>query len=337
MPFRHPAEFVTADGDGQSRGNMTQPTESQKLGSPATGVLQTSTVAVQNVHAPFPARVWDRTPAPRHIGLALGGGAARGPAHIGVLQVLLDAQIPINMIAGCSAGAIVGALFAAGISPWRQEELVRDMHWSSISTLSLFDFRNLPTSLLGLPQGLFDMDKLIKWMDKVLDGPRHFDELQIPFAAIATDIVTGEAVIMNDGEVAPAVRASCTVPGIFTPYKRRGRLLVDGGVIANLPVQVVREMGAEYVIAVDLLPPPRENDIVPENMLAISLTSLYALIRVNQDYSNVANCTITPPIGAFSLVDMSASDALIAAGRAAAEAALPSILAALHQDPVSAQ
>lgn len=312
---------------------MTKPTEVQNLDGHATGVLQSTTVAVQNIQTTMPARVWDRPPVPRHVGVALGGGAARGPAHVGVLQVLIEAQIPIHMIAGCSAGAIVGALYAAGVSLWRQQEVVRDLHWNNLSTLSLFDFKGLPTSLLGLPQGLLDLDKLIKWMEKIMDGPRRFDELQIPFAAIATDIVTGEVVIMNEGEVAPAVRASCTVPGIFTPFRRNGRLLVDGGLIANLPVQVVREMGAEYVIAVDLLPPPHENDIIPENLVAISLTSLYALIRANQDYGNVANCTITPPIGSYSLVDLSAAEELIAAGRAAAQAALPTIQAALQQAP----
>ncbi len=312
---------------------MTNPTEHQTRVGPAQGVPQHTTLTLQGMYSPFPARVWDSPPAPRHVGLALGGGAARGPADIGVLQVLTEANIPIDMIAGCSAGAIVGALYAAGISPTRQHELVRDLHWNTISSLSLLDFKSLSTSLLGMPMGLLDLDRLITWLDKIWDGPRDFAQLQTPFVAIATDIVSGEMVIMNEGKVAPAVRASCSVPGVFTPFRRQGRLLVDGGVIANLPVQVVREMGAEYVIAVDLLPPPQEDDHAPENLIAISLTALYALMRANQDHGNRANCIITPAIGAFSLVDMGAAEALIAAGRAAAEAALPTIQAALHPAP----
>lgn len=268
---------------------------------------------------------------PSHVGLALGGGAARGFAHIGVLEVLEEAHIPVHMIVGCSSGAIIGALAAAGISATRQHELVRDLRWNTLSTLSL----RLPTlsslhlSLKGFPLGLLDLDRLIAWMDEALHeglGENHnFDALKLPFAAIATDIVTNEVVVMNDGAVGPAVRASCSVPGIFTPYRRADRLLVDGGVIANLPVNVIRQMGAEYVIAVDLLPVPSANCKEPENIVDLSLTSLYALIRANQGYGEQANCTIAPDIDRFSLIDLAAAEELIAAGRTAAESQLPKI------------
>jgi NTE family protein len=257
----------------------------------------------------------------------LGGGAARGLAHIGVLEVLEEEGIPIHMIAGCSSGALVGALFAAGIAATQQHELVRNLRWNALSSLSLRPPRlsSLQFSLKGLPLGLLDLDKLIGWLEQRLEGIQEIAQLKMPFAAIATDIVTGELVIMNDGAVGPAVRASCSVPGIFTPYRRGKRLLVDGGVIANLPVQVVRQMGAEYVIAVDLLPIPGEHVKEPENIVDLSLTAIYALIRANQSYGEQADCTIVPAIEHYSFLDLTVSEELIAAGRTAAESQLPTI------------
>lgn len=276
--------------------------------------------------------VWDRPPAPRHVGLALGGGAARGFAHIGVLEVFEEAKIPIDMVAGCSCGAIIGALYAAGISARQQHDLIRDLRWNHISTLSLLPrgFSSLHFSLKGFPLGMLDLDKLISWLQGVMGEVNRFEQLRLPFAAVATDIVSDELVIMNDGPIGPAVRASCSVPGVFTPYRRDNRLLVDGGVIANLPVDVVRQMGAEYVIGVDLLPAPGLHQREPENIVEVSFTSIYALMRANQGYSEQADCTITPKIEQFSLMDLTAAEGLIAAGRAAAEEHLPTIQRALR-------
>ncbi len=280
----------------------------------------------------FPLLVWDHPPAPRHVGLALGGGAARGFAHIGVLEILEEEGIPIDMVAGCSSGAIIGALFAAGIPAHRLHELVRDLRWHTISKLSLLPrgFSSRSRSLTGFPLGLLNLDKLIQWLQDSIGDIHDFAQLRLPFAATATDIVTGELVVMNEGAVGPAVRASCSVPGIFTPYRRHERLLVDGGVIANMPVQVVRQMGAEYVIAVDLLPSPNIYSKVPENIVDLSFTSIYALIRANQGYSEQADCTIAPDIEQYSLMDLTAAEGLIAAGRDAAKVHLPTIRRALH-------
>jgi NTE family protein len=257
----------------------------------------------------------------------LGGGAARGFAHIGVLEVLEEAKIPIHMVAGCSSGAIIGALYAAGISAHQQHELVRGLRWHTVSTWSLLPrrFSPLNLSLKGLPLGLLNLDKLAEWLQVGMGTVTDFDDLRLPFAAVATDIVTGELVVMNSGEIGPAVRASCSVPGVFTPYRRGERLLVDGGVIANLPVEVVRQMGAEYVIAVDLLPVPSAPRKEPENIVDLSFTSIYALIRANQGYGEQADCTLTPDIGAYSLMDLMVTEELIAAGRAAADAQLETI------------
>src|SRR5688500_7356716 len=140
---------------------------------------------VQNHGQVYPQQVWDRTPAPQHVGLALGGGAARGFAHIGVLAVLEDAGIPIHFIAGCSSGAIIGALFAAGIPAAQQHELVRGMRWNTVSTLSLLPSRSsiLRFPLKGFPLGVLDLDKLIVWLQQAMGDVHDFSHLQIPFAA----------------------------------------------------------------------------------------------------------------------------------------------------------
>jgi NTE family protein len=174
------------------------------------------------------------------------------------------------------------------------------------------------------------LDRLIAWIDEVLDGPMTFDQLKIPFAAIATDIVTGQMVIMNEGALAPALRASCTVPGIFTPFRRNDRLLVDGGAINNLPVSAVQQMGAEYVIGVNLLALPVGCQMEPPNVLEVSLTALYALIRASQHDIVGADCLIEPEIADISVANIGAAHELVEAGYIATKVAIPQILAALQ-------
>ena len=279
----------------------------------------------------FPLLVWDRPPVPHHVGLVLGGGSARAMTHIGVLEVFEEEGIPINMIAACSGGAVVGALLAAGVSPKKMHELSRGLSWQTLTTPSLRP-RHLTSLRLirnGFPLGLLSLDPLMDWLEENMGDVQEFAQLKVSFAAVATDISTGELVVMNDGKIGPAVRASCSVPGIFTPFRRNDRLLVDGGVIANLPVQVARQMGAEYVIAVNLLPFPGTPRKEPENIVDLSLTSIYDLIRANGVYSEHADCTISPDIDRFSFRDLTAAEELIAEGRAAAEAQLPKIRHAL--------
>jgi NTE family protein len=286
---------------------------------------------VDMAHNPVRKIVWEKRPTPRHVGLALGGGAARGIAHVGVLEALDEHKIRIDYIAGASAGALVGGLYAAGVSARRLRELAAGLRWRAISHLSLpaLDLSSLNLSTPILPLGLLEMDRLMEWIGRILGGPIRFDQLNIPFAAIATDIVTSEMIVMNEGEIAPAIRASCSVPGVFTPYRRNGRLLVDGGAINNLPVSVVRQMGAEYVIAVDLLPFPGDAPAEPHSIIEVSMTALYALIRASQNEGPLADCAITPAIAHISLADLGAAEELMEAGRQATEAMLPLIKADL--------
>ena len=212
------------------------------------------------------------------IGLVLGGGGAKGGAHIGVLKVLEELQVPIDFIAGTSAGAVMGGLYASGMSIEALERAVRATDWQDLLTdraprnrlsfLRKQDDRESPTRLeLGfndgrfqLPPGLItgqNVETTLRALALPAARVRSFEFLGIPFRAVATDIETGEMVVLGRGDLATALRASMSLPGAFTPVEVEGRLLVDGAVVRNLPVDVVREMGADVVIAVDLSSPLR--------------------------------------------------------------------------------
>ena len=277
---------------------------------------------------------WDRQARPRRIGLVMGGGAARGIAHIGALQVLEENGVYPQVLAGTSVGALVGGLYAAGISPIRMANLLPDLNWFEFATLQIpsLSWGDLARTI---PMGLVDLDKLIGWIEIVVGAEARFDQLNITLAAVATDLITGEVVVMNEGPIAPAIRASCSVPGVFTPYRRNDRLLVDGVVVNNMPVRVARDLGADYVIGVDLLPVLASEDGVnaanaePRNVVEVAMTALFMLARATQIESALADVVVTPAIAHFNLADLTAGEELIAAGRRAMSAAMPKILADL--------
>ncbi|MDB6154289.1 MAG: hypothetical protein JWL90_2742 [Chthoniobacteraceae bacterium] len=208
------------------------------------------------------------------IGLVLSGGGARGVAHIGVLKALEELHIPIDYIAGTSMGAIVGGLYASGMSPEELEQWFHEVDWRYLLSdappregrsfrSKEREFRlnqNLELGISGkgniqLPTGLIAGQKLIINLRELTLSVRDvhdFDRLPIPFRAVATDLETGEKVVLSGGDLPEAMRASMAVPGIFTPYRTGGRLLVDGGLASNLPIETVKAMGADIVIAVDL-------------------------------------------------------------------------------------
>lgn len=175
----------------------------------------------------------------RKIGLALGSGLARGLAHIGVIKTLLNAGIRVDYMAGTSMGSVIAALHACGLKIKMMERLAE-----SISRRTWMDF-TFPR------MGLIAGDRL-EQLVFMLTGRRNFEDLDIPMAAVATDIMIGEKIVLRHGPVARAIRASCSIPGIFNPVEIEGRLLVDGGVLERVPTRVVREMGADLVIAVDV-------------------------------------------------------------------------------------
>lgn len=175
------------------------------------------------------------------IGLVLGGGGARGYAHIGVLRALLEHNCQPVAISGCSMGGLVGAFFAAGYSPDAMEALIREA--------KLIKF--LEVGSLG---GIIGGGGLEKFLHEHL--PENFEELSLPLAVTTVDVQKGELVILRSGKLIPALRATSALPGIFSPMKHRERYLIDGGLLNNLPVDVIRTMTLEPIIAVDVAAPP---------------------------------------------------------------------------------
>jgi len=184
------------------------------------------------------------TPSRPRIGLALGSGAARGLAHIGVLKVLEQAEIPIDIIAGTSMGAFIGAMYAAGVPVDHMEKAALEIDWRSMAKLLV---PVLPTS------GLTDSKKLVSFMAELLPA-RDFEDLNRPLAITATDINTGEAVIIKQGDLLEALRAGLAFPGIFSPVRFGQRFLVDGGLCKPIPIDVARHLGADKVIGVCTIP-----------------------------------------------------------------------------------
>jgi len=181
----------------------------------------------------------------KKIGLALGGGYAWGLAHIGVLRVLKDEGIPIDMIAGTSIGAFIGAFYAARGNITRIEKVANNLTRARL--LSLVDLTFPKTGLIG---GY----RLKSWGKSIFGRDIKFKDLQIPFACVATDIVTGREVVIKEGSVMEAVRASFSVPGLFSVVKREGKYLVDGSLVNPVPVSTLKDMGAEFIIAVNVFP-----------------------------------------------------------------------------------
>lgn len=244
---------------------------------------------------------------PPKIGLALSGGATHGAAHIGVLRVLEKEGIKLDFITGTSAGAIVGSAYCSGMKVDELSDLWRTMRWPTL----------LRPSLLH-SMALFDTSPMEVFIRSKF-GDCEFKDLDIPFAAIACDIVTSERVVLNSGPLAPAVRASAAVPGLFSPVEIDNHLLVDGGIVDNLPVTEVKKMGADYVIAVDLA--VRGGAFKrPENPFEV----LMEMINIMQSRSTLpdpseCDCYIRPDVSKYSKWEFGDSDAVENEGVKAAE------------------
>ena len=255
----------------------------------------------------------------KKIGLALSGGGARGFAHLGVLRVLERRSIPIDVIAGTSAGSLAGAGIAAGLSADELIEVGRKITWLNMTRPAYSPRALLSNALMG------------SFIRKHFPA-RTFEELKLPFAATACDMKTGEAVILKDsGNLALAVRASCAVPGVFLPLDAGdGRLLVDGGVVLPVPTGVVREMGADVVIAVDLLASGTSFRSAPRTLVGMLFQSAMFMLRAaskGQHYD--ADVVIVPEIGHIRPDELGKREQLIELGEKAAIAAMPQIEAAL--------
>jgi NTE family protein len=177
----------------------------------------------------------------KKVGLVLGGGVARGIAHVGVLKVLQEAKVPIDYVVGTSAGSLVAAVYASGMELSLLENIVTRIHWNDFVKFTLFK--------PGFNSPLAIEEFIIKYI-----GDVKFSDLKIPFAAIATDLRTGARVVLNEGRVAKAVSASACFPGFFSPVDMGNRHLIDGGIAGNVAADSARELGADYVIVSDVIP-----------------------------------------------------------------------------------
>jgi len=249
---------------------------------------------------------------PVRIGLALGGGAVRGAAHVGVLNILDKAGLAPAVITGCSAGALVGALYAAGLSAPDISALARTLHWK----------RLVRPSITG--RSLFETSRLAAFLDKTLDG-REFADLALPFATVACDLTTARRVVLDTGPVASAVVASSAIPGVFPPVERDGMLLVDGSLVDMVPAALARSMGADIVVAVDVSGPlPRRP---PKTMVQIMVAVSALQPGVAEQLARDADLVLTPAVDAYAFWELSRMSEFEQAGERAAEESLPLVQA----------
>jgi NTE family protein len=263
----------------------------------------------------------------KKVGLALSGGSARALAHVGVLEVLERENIPIDMIAGTSGGAIVGALYARSLEVASLKQHALDLAWTKV-----FPMLDISLSKTGLIKGNKIQDVLASY----LGGNIEFKDLKIPFACVASDIDTGEEVVFNSGSVTKAVRASISLPGIFTLVKLNNRYLVDGALTTPVPVEVVKRMGADFVIAVSVLPDTiinsgeatkghlidqKEPNVFHVMMQFMHITS-HKLVLESLHHSNVI---IEPDVHNIGAADFHKVQECIMQGEKAALEALPEI------------
>jgi len=256
-------------------------------------------------------------PAPR-IGLALGGGFARGIAHAGVLKVFQQNHIPIHCITGVSAGSIVAAAFASGATP---EEIAR--------TGCAMRFTDVGRWTLGR-LGLVGSERMNRFLERLLKVHR-FEEMRIPLGVLATDLATGATVTFSKhGPVFAAIRASCSYPGLFHPVRHEGRLLVDGAMSMEIPAALARELGATHVIAVHL--PARGAAAPPHNMFQVVNRCFQILQSRSEDsWRTAADLVISPDVRGIDWDGFQLGPRMIAAGEAAALEAMPVIRAWLGE------
>jgi len=266
----------------------------------------------------------------RIVGLALGSGAARGLAHIGVLTVLHKEGVPIDMIAGTSAGAAIGALYAQR----------RDANFIKKLALDLSRMRLYPFTDFTLPKsGIIGGKKIKDWFRSVIGRDVQFSDLKIPFACVATDITTGEEMVLSEGSVVEAIRASISIPGIFTPAKREGRYLVDGGLVNPVPVSVLKRMGADFTIAVNVIPDitaiDRSHWLAKQgakapNILNIVMQSIYIGSRsLARSSLEDADIIIEPRVAHISPADFHSAKECIQEGERVTQDSIPIIKKAI--------
>ncbi len=295
-----------------------------------------------------PSHALDPAERPK-IGLALSGGGTKAGAHIGVLRVLDENRVPIDYIAGTSAGAIIGSLYAAGLNPDEIEAAVAGIDWDDMledsPSRADLPFRRKRDSYnylvkyrpgyndgaITLPMGLVHGQKVVQFFRRHFDAysdVSDFDELPIPLRVVATDLVSGDAVVIGDGDLALSVRASMSIPVFFTPVEIDGRKLIDGGPANNLPIDVVRKMGADVVIAVDITSPLlRDEELDSAVSVADQMTNLLTQRTVQEQVAGLSagDILIRPNLEDIGGLDFGRTLDPIVPGELAASSVLPAL------------
>jgi NTE family protein len=257
------------------------------------------------------------------VALVLGGGSAKGFAHVGVIRVLEQEKIPIHMIIGTSVGSLIGGLYAANPDSFQLEWLA-----FKIERGDILDF-SIASSKFGPVQGA-KLESFIEQNIKV----KKIEDTKIPFWPVATDINTGETVTLEKGSISKAIRASCSIPGIFVPVPFHNRTLVDGGITDNIPCDIAKAKGADIIIAVNLQKDVKNNQI--DSVLDIIAQSISIMMReTSKPKMACANVVIEPDIKGVSLFDFSQKKAVMEEGIKAAQTAVPRIkeLIAKYRQP----
>lgn len=280
------------------------------------------------------------------LGLALGSGGARGLAHCGVLEAFHAAGLPVHVVAGTSMGSLVGALYARtpdpeqvwqALSSYREDNEVADQ-WAAFvphreedeNALtrpwhSLFDFMQrgriaVRTMTTNSVEG---RDKLRGPLQRLFDGCSDFDDLALPFATVALDLVGGEMVVYDEGDLVEGVYASCAIPGVFPPIERDGQIIVDGGGPYRVPVEACRALGADFVVAVDI-PGYQETNL--RNGFDLGMRSnTIARDRLNQFVCDTADMLVRPDVRHVHWADFGAAEEVRQIGRQATETAMPEL------------
>jgi NTE family protein len=236
----------------------------------------------------------------KKTGLALGGGAVLGAAHVGVLRALTEKKVQVQYISGTSIGAFVAAFYAFGKNWEEIRDIASELKWIDITQISLSQY------------GLLSNEKMGKLIDEHL-GKKKIEEADIPLALVATDAATGEKVVLKKGLVADAVMASTAIPGIFKPVEIGDRMLVDGGIVENVPINSVRELGAKYVIGVDLN--AKDQYTKPSNIVDVLLNSFHFLMKASTKLQTEdAELLIEPDLADFNRSDMGQVEELMEKG-----------------------
>ena len=246
------------------------------------------------------------------IGLALGGGFARGIAHVGVLKVLEEENIPVHIVAGTSVGALIGASYCSGLSPTELEGVARSARFTTFARWTLSRY------------GFASNDRMIAFLTRTLKV-KTFEELRIPLGVTATDFNTGEGVVFHSGSLIEPVRASCAYPGMFLPVNIRGRWLVDGMLSHPVPSQPLREMGAERVLAVHLRGQWARNGAPRHLFDVIGQSFAIAQDRMAPLWRSAADLVIEPDVAVFEYDDFKRAGDLVRAGEEAMRKALPTV------------